>query len=196
MNNSQLTKLLKSVPAPERSPEFWEQLPGRISAKVYWREMRRTGPDAALRHPQRVAWGISLATVCLLVGFAFVQWRGTEKANEWLRNERLIREVLGMFPNQIQAIVQDESGLRLVLADEPNVPESTPLWVKICEVGHCRSIVTFSGQTLQIAGQRVEVLADARGDVMLVGDHFFWSAGNAAPKNQLRIDARQLRYSL
>ena len=163
MNNSELKRLLKSVPIPSREPEFWEQLPRRISAKTRCREIQRTEPEAAARWPSLVAWGFSLAAICLVLGFAFAHWPVAEKTNSLLHNKKLVREVLGMFPNQIQAIIQDENGVRLVLSEEPTIPKSTPLWINICESGHCRSIITFSGQTVRVAGQPVEVLADEIG---------------------------------
>jgi hypothetical protein len=131
-----------------------------------------------------------------VLGIALGNWRGAKPANALLQNEKLMREVLAMFPNQVRAIVQDENGLSLSLADEPNVPSSTPLWIKICDGKQCRSVVTFSGQAMQIAGQRVEVLADARGGVMLVGDDFFWSSQDAVPHDRLRIDAQSLNHVL
>jgi hypothetical protein len=70
------------------------------------------------------------------------------------------------------------------------------LWIKICDGKQCRSVVTFSGQAMQIAGQRVEVLADARGGVMLLGDHFFWSSRETVLKDHLRIDAQPLSHVL
>jgi hypothetical protein len=193
MNDPELDRILKAGVAPDRAPEFWEEFPRRVSGKIHWRAQREATPGVAPRHRwSGLAWGVSVATVCLLLGIALGNWRGAKPANALLQNEKLMREVLAMFPNQVRAIVQDENGLSLSLADEPNVPSSTPLWIKVCEGNYCRSIVTFSGQNLQIAGQRVEVLAEARGGVMLVGEHFFWSSRETILKDHLRIDAQAL----
>ena len=70
-----------------------------------------------------------------------------------------------MFPHQVRAIVQDESGLKLVLSDSGDVPVSPPLYVRISDGGHSSSFVTFSGQEIQAAGQSITVLADARGGI-------------------------------
>lgn len=197
MNDSELEKILMSAGAPERDPGFWEEFPRLITGSIHQQAHR----VATLGNPPRhrwagLVWGLSVGTACLLLGFALGNWRGAKPANALLQNQKLVREVLTMFPNQVQAIVQDENGLSLSLADEPNVPVSTPLWIKICDGKRCRSVVTFSGQAMQIAGQRVEVLADARGGVMLLGDHFFWSSREAVLKNRLRIDAQPLSHVL
>lgn len=197
MNDSDLEKFLKAGPAPDRTPEFWDDFPRRITTKLHW-QARRTGdpvPEKS-RPVNRLAWGLSIGMACLVIAFALSHWRGNRPTDGLLQNEKVIWEVLAMFPNQVRAIVQDENGLSLSLADEPNVPASTPLWIKICDGKQCRSVVTFSGQVMQIAGQRVEVLADARGGVMLLGDHFFWSSRESVLKDHLRIDAQPLSHVL
>ena len=105
----------------------------------------------------------------------------------------MLLELFTLFPHRVRAIVQDERGLRLVLSEEPDVPSSAPLWLQICDRSRCRSAVTFSGQELQLAGERFEVLEDAGGQVTLLGSRFLWSSRaprKAAP--ELRIQAHSL----
>jgi hypothetical protein len=65
--------------------------------------------------------------------------------------------------------------------------------VQICDGEHCSSVVTFSGQEIQVAGQKVTVLSDANGGIILEGSQFIWSDGKLvqAQKN-LKIQARNL----
>ena len=86
--------------------------------------------------------------------------------------------------------------IHLSLAEEASVPQSQPLWIKVCEGKVCRSIITFSGQVVQIADKPVEVLADAQGGVMLVGEHFFWSSREGGVGEQMQIKAQQLNHVL
>ncbi len=194
MNNAELDRLLKAAQPPEQSAEFWEQLLKRIQAKRHWESRRNENINLPSRPRAGVVWGWGFAgaAVLILVGFLAGNWYGKNDATALLQNEKLLREVLATFPNQVQAIIQDETGLHLALAETANVPQSQPLWLKICEGGICRTIVTFSGQMVQIADQPVEVLADPQGGVMLVGDHFFWSSEQGAIGEQARIQARQL----
>lgn len=188
MNDSELNKLLKSAKAPEQSAEHWQDFPSEVMRSLHRRRTTEVGSHS-YRRP-RLAWGLGFA-VCLVIGFLVGHWRGANQVNGLLQNDKLVREVVAMFPNQVQAIIQDEDGLRISLADAPNVPQSQPLWIKICDGKKCRSIVTFSGQVVQIGGQRVEALADASGGVMLVGEHFFWSA-HEQTTGRFRIDAQPL----
>lgn len=197
MNDSELEGILKAGPAPDRTPEFWKDFPRRITTKLHWQARRAADPvPEKSRQVNRLAWGLSIGMACLVIAFALSHWRGRRPSDGLLQNEKVVWEVLAMFPNQVQAIVQDENGLSLSLADEPNVPSSTPLWIKICDGKQCRSVVTFSGQVMQVAGELVEVLADARGGVMLVGDHFFWSSQKTARNDHLRIDVQLLNHVL
>lgn len=50
-----------------------------------------------------------------------------------------------------------------------------PIWVELSDESQRRAMVTFSGQRVMLGGERVEVLADPSGRVLLIGDRFFWS---------------------
>ena len=193
MKEPDLEKTLKSARVPDRPEEYWESFPGDVLTRL------RTTPrihQTENRWRPRLAWGFGVAFACLAIGFAIGQCHaGTQASDPYalLQNEKVLREVLALFPNRVRAIVQDEHGLQLVLSDKSDVPVSTPLWVKICEGTHCRAAVTFSGQELDIAGERVEILANTEGDVMLLGSRLFWSSkGTGTSTNQLRIQARML----
>jgi hypothetical protein len=110
-----------------------------------------------------------------------------------LQNPELIRETLAMFPGRVRAITQDERGLNLVLSDQPNVPPSTPLYVHVCDRKHCQSFVTFSGQEIQVAGQKISVLSDSQGKMILVGEDFVWSDKDQVHSGtRLEIEAKNL----
>jgi len=193
MNDFDLEKKLKAARVPARDEDYWESFPRLVLAKL------RTAPveSSFERHWwPRLAWGGSIAFACLLVGFAIGHWHGRMEKNDsfvLLQNRKMLREVLTLFPNRVRAIVQDKHGLQLVLSDQPDVPASTPLWVKICDGKQCASLVTFSGQELEIAGQKVTVLADAQGGIILEGSRFVWSstAQNFA-QGGLKIEAKRL----
>ena len=105
----------------------------------------------------------------------------------------MIRETLALFPNRVRALMQDEHGLNLVLSDQENVPASAALYVRICDGKQCSSFVTFSGQEIQAAGQKVTVLADAHGGIILTGSRFVWSNTERPDAvGHLRVEAKNL----
>jgi len=89
--------------------------------------------------------------------------------------------------------MRDPHGLNLILSNHGDVPASPPIYVRVCDGRSCSSFVTFSGQEVQIAGQKLTVLSDARGEIILEGNRFAWSSDrkNYAEKN-LKIEAKTL----
>lgn len=199
MNDAELDKLLKTVRVPEPAPEYWERLSGRVSAAWQWRARRTTVAGVpAIRRPRfaLAAWGVGLAVVCVILGFAVGHWRGQSEfsaGNGLLQNRKVIQEVLSLFPNRIRAVVQDQGEFHLLLAEEADVPASTPLWIRICRGRDCVSVVTFSGQELEVVGQRLTVLASAAGTVIVLGDRFAWNSGEPQRLPEgIRLEARTL----
>jgi hypothetical protein len=144
-----------------------------------------------------LAWAFGLAA-CVVIAFAIGHWSGRMDTgsipqSDSLTSTKLIRETLAMFPNRVRAIVEDQHGINLVLSDNADVPVSPPLYVRICDGEHCSSLVTFSGQEVQIAGQKVTVLADTHGGVILAGQHFMWSdTGRVYAGSHLKITTKNL----
>jgi hypothetical protein len=194
MKKPELESILKKARLPEIPEESLAMFPRRIVARL-----KRNDPPvrAARNFLPRLTWAFGLAA-CVVIAFSIGHWQGhmemeTIPAKDSLASIKLIRETLAMFPNRVRAIVQDERGINLVLSDTDDVPVSPPLYVRICDGEHCSSLVTFSGQEVQIAGQKVTVLADARGGIILTGDQFVWSnTERTYASNHLKIEAKPL----
>jgi hypothetical protein len=194
MNQIKLESILKKARLPEIPVESLEMFPRRVVARL-------KRHDASMRKSEkffpRLAWAFGLA-ICVVVAIATAHWTGGNKmkfdsTNDALANVKVIRETLALFPNQVRAIVEDKHGIRLVLSDKGDVPSSSPLYVRICDGQHCASFVTFSGQEIQVAGQKITVLADARGGIILAGNKFIWSStAGTESDNHLKIKALNL----
>jgi hypothetical protein len=194
MNDSQLDQKLKAAREPALPANYTEDFPRSVLASLSNQRASRLAPHTSPAWLPRLAWGFCAA---LLVAGAFVfgRWHAhTEVAKaSVLENVRVVRETLALFPNQVRAIVDDGSGPKLVLADRAEVPSSPPLFVKICDGKNCATLVTFSGQEIQVGGQKFTVLAAGSGEVILEGKQFAWSSAsrNASPGG-LKISARTL----
>jgi hypothetical protein len=203
MNNAELEKLLKTAATPACEAGYWEQFPKKITANIHWQKQRGATFDAedfSNRKPGLLLWTAGLASACIILGFAVVFWHGqasSETARQVAAAKRYFQEIAPLFPNQVRAIVFSQQGAQLVLAEKADVPDSPPLFVKVCGPLGCQSFVTFSGQQIRVNGEVCDVLADVRGGVMLVGSKFFWaSAQPELAANHLRIEAQALDYSL
>jgi len=195
MKDSELDAILKKARAPQPPEEFWEEFPQQVA-----RQLNRPPRESRSPHGnwfRRFAWAVTTAA-CVLIAFALGHWHGrmhpeTGTTADILSDSKLVRETLAMFPNQVRAIVKDRGGIHIVLSDHNNVPASIPLYVQICDGKNCSSLVTFSGQEIQIAGQKMTVLGDSQGGVILMGIDFVWSSdGKAYSDKGLKIEAKSL----
>ena len=195
MNNSDLDSLLRKARIPEPSDEFSAGLPQQMA-----RQMNRSRMQAA-RPPRiwlrRLAWGFE-TIVCVLMAFAVGLRRGQTgkdaiSTNDILANVKFVQETLATFPGQVRAIVEDQRGLNVILSDTNDVPSSAPLYVRVFNGKEWAAVVTFSGQEIRIAGQKMTVLSDAHGGIILIGNDFAWSSrGPAMENDDLKISAKDL----
>ena len=196
MTDSELNQKLAAARSPKLDPDYADD----FSRTVFARLRSALAPRIPAARPwlPRLVWSTSFAVFFLIAGFAIGHWRGSGEtdraaAGNLLANAKLINETLAMFPHRVRAIIQNEHGLQLVLAEQPEVPDSPPLFVKICDGKNCSSLVTFSGQDLEIAGQKISILADGNGGIILEGSQFIWSSTGHNPlRNGLRIEAKCL----
>jgi hypothetical protein len=196
VTDAELNQKLAAARTPELETDYADDFSRTVLARLRSDSARTISP--AHYWLPRLAWGAGLAMFFLMVGFALGHWRGktetaTAPAQDLLANAKLINETLALFPNRVSAIIQTKQGMQLVLADQPDVPDSPPLFVKICDGKNCSSLVTFSGQEVEIAGQKITILADAHGGIILAGNQFVWSS--AEPNrlyNGLKIEAENL----
>ena len=191
MNDAELDQVLKAARGPALEPDYAEDFPRTVLANLRSEPRHRNRARHSWR--PRLAWGFAVVA-CILVAFAAGHWRGRMEADQdVLADAKLVQETQAMFPNRVPAIVRDARGMNLVLSDKEDVPASTPIYVRICDGQKCSSVVTFSGQEIRIGGQKLTVLAEADGGIILEGSQFVWSDKEligVAPR--LKIEARNL----
>src|SRR4051812_10991741 len=108
MTDRELEARLKAASSPVWPPEYWEAFPCRVTAA------QKTGER--LLEPKRRFWqgsGLALACAALLL-CVFSVFIGLHRASQepgasraLLQNEKMLREILTLFPNRVRAIVRD-----------------------------------------------------------------------------------------
>jgi hypothetical protein len=207
MKDQALNEILKRAAVPERGAEYWEQLPGRVMAKLERRRNRAgavdrqgltsswTSPFHSLLHRPALALGI--AAICLALGLVLGSWKARRSPGrdpQLAAAGKYFHELEALFPNQLQAIVFDQQGTHLLLAPEANLPASPPLYVKVSGPAGCQRFITFSGQQISLNGEVCDVLVDHQGNVMLVGRQLVWSSARANAKaGRYTIEAKPLQ---
>ena len=204
MKNSELDRILKSAPVPDRPGAYWDQFPQRVMAKTNW---LRTRVDAGASQPQtKPFWlrhrfrfatvGLGLAISGLLLVFVLGSRQGRQLSitePQLAAARKCFQEIETLFPGQVQAIVFDQQGPHLVLAEHSNVHASSPLYLRVCGPKGCQSYVTFSGQQIRINDETCEVLLDHQDNVLLVGQDWVLSTAQAPAKRaRYQVSARPL----
>ena len=201
MNNSQLNDYLRTVPIPEQPQDYWDELPLRVMV-----EIERRGKESFRLSPAAQPWwaavyanpllSAAVAVTCLLLAFVLGNWHGGDspvRERQLAEAQKCFREIGSLFPNQVQALIFDAQGVHLVLAENAEVPTSTPLYITISDPSGVHRFVTFSGQRIGVNGDTFEVLVDCQGDVLVLGEQWVWSSSMPDEKSgQYRIAARSL----
>lgn len=203
MKDSDLDKLLRRVRPPERSPEEREEFPQQVVRQLSRPGHHQPVPEReGLRLPW---WALGFAAACLAVGF--LVGRVPEKAvvnpvaavNKMPTQDyvKLFKEVAVFFPDRLRGVVVRGNELELVLADQPERPASGPLLVEICQGGKCRTVITFSGQKLEVDGHSIEVLTGVNDHVIVLADNLVWTSQNPAEVvDGFQINAQVLKAQL
>ena len=184
MNNTDLEKVLKKAKVPEPRPGFWDELPGSVQRAIDRGDFTRHTEESVAAPGifefifRKAALPLAFAAICVTIGFLWgANSRKPEvQASELAEARACWREVAALFPNQLEAIVFDQQGSRVVLADKANQPSSPPIYLKLCDTKGCKRFITFSGQQIKVNGESFEVLVDRQGEVLLVGDAKVWKS--------------------
>jgi len=191
MDNPELDRHLRAVPGPALTPAYRQAFTEKVLANLRSAPVRTLPPRRSWT--PRFAWALATAG-CIVLAFWIGRWHGRAEAGEdVLANAKLIHETLALFPHRVRAIVRDQHGLNLVLADDGDVAASPPIYVRISDGKNSASMVTFSGQEIQLGGEKLTVLAEADGGIILEGKQLLWNNGRAiVAAKGMTIQARNL----
>lgn len=201
MKDSELNKLLRSVRPPERSPEEKSGFPGAVVHQLS-RPVRQSSGAGGIGNLRIPLLGVGFAVACLILGF--IAGRFPEKQVEapvvaagTPDYGKLFKEVALLFPDRLRGVVVRGNEVELLLAEQPERPATNPLLVEICQNGRCRTVLTFSGQKLEVDGHTIEVLAGADDRLIVLADSQVWTSQNPSEiVDGFRINAHYLSAKL
>ncbi|MGV3753956.1 MAG: hypothetical protein ACO1QS_01080 [Verrucomicrobiota bacterium] len=200
MKDPELDKLLRSVQPPERSPEEKVEFPQQVI-----RQLSRPGHHQTVMvvpKPRFPLWALGFATACLVIGFLVGRFpeppvQPPVAAVSTPDYAKLFKEVATLFPDRLRGVVVRGDELELVLADQPERLAANPLLVEICQDGRCRTVITFSGQKLEVDGHSIEVFTGTDDRVIVLTDNQLWTSQNPGEiVDGFRINAHFLHAQL
>lgn len=205
MKEDPLDSLLRSVPEPTLPEGHGDALARRVVRRI------RTLPESSredavpapwnwnpFRNPTSglvaafalalVGWGIHLGTSSVPKsdpGPGF----GSAEAQDY---REVWNQFATLFPHQVRAVTFGPEGPRVILSDQPDLPDSPGILVRLCSRDGCRTALTVSGQSVELGSQRLEILGTARGEVFVTAGNTVWPLDRAT----LRLSALNLESTL
>jgi len=201
MKDSELNKLLRSVRPPERSPEERMEFADGVVRQLS-RPVRQSSGAGGIGNMRVPLLGIGFALVCLVLGFLVGRFPEKQVEAPLVAVTapdygKLFKEVALLFPDRLRGVVVRGSEVELLLAEHPARPATNPLLVEICQNGRCRTVLTFSGQKLEVDGHTIEVLTGADDRLIVLADSQVWTSQNPAEiVDGFRINAHFLSANL
>ena len=201
MNDNDLKTMLRRMEVPEPTPE------GRLVA------LRRAQRAFAESAPEPVRWwrgrrtllaAGTLAMCAIIIALAPARRGDTPLGDQpapWsgvvAAQQKLFRETLAVFPNELRAVVSNEAGPHVVLSEAPSVTSGEPVVLEIRKDGHTVRLATFGGERIEIRlGERqqsIEVLVSGSGEVQVVGPDFYWSPAKKLLPADMSVNASVMR---
>src|SRR5207248_1269766 len=129
MNDRELDLLLKLVQQPGYEEEYWQTFPRGVTHRLKAEARKKMSEPANINWG--LVWKLGLAGACagmaVLMVFRFSEFgRPAQKQLRILSQS--YRQLAGLFPKQIEAIVLESGEFHLQLSDRPNVASSPPLF--------------------------------------------------------------------
>jgi hypothetical protein len=182
MNNHELDDLLRNSRPPDWPQQHWETFPAQVVQRMRESEQRA----ASAREPRRRVSARLLVSGLAAAGIVVALWLAPRNPREGLdpllvsSAARLFSELTGLFPDTLRAVIIEGEQNRILLSEGDRARGTEPVLVRLCHNGECLTIVTFSGERIEVGPLRFEVLADGKDEVLLVGEDFIWSRQESA----------------
>jgi len=118
MKEFDLESKIRSIRVPQRDPDFWEQMPGRVLKHT------RSGVSAERRHlPSRSPFIVGMARLSAACAVAaFCLWQSglpQTMSRNLLKDEKALRQSLAQVPKHLETMMSDEHGLHYLIQDSP-----------------------------------------------------------------------------
>jgi hypothetical protein len=188
MNDADLQQKLRALGAPAPSETARER--ARHRALIAFSQ----GGTDAVAEPPRRAYGWALAGVAALV-LAVVLLRPHPPAAP--RNAAVLAQVEALFPGQLDAVIEHGDGeMKVALAAQAQRPSDQPLLVEFRRGEAVVRVLSYSGRhvCVDLGGRHAcfEALIGDRGEVIVAGEDFVWTARKRASAGGWQITAAPL----
>jgi hypothetical protein len=198
MNDDDLRQRLRKLEAPEASES--------TRARARHRALTAFQQGCSMRSQELAGqgfawWWRSALALVLAVGVGAFSIFKHQDAVENLTNDRkILQQVEKLFPNQVDAVVEQNGKIDLSIAQSPVVGSDQPVLVVFKQGSDTIRVLSYSGHRVcLLLGNRqscFEVLATPTGSVILEGENKVWTASEHPEMAGYSVRAQTLEASL
>jgi hypothetical protein len=179
MNDDVLRRRLHDLRAPEASASARER--ARHRALVAFQQGGSVSAEEPAPRGFDWSWcpALALALVVTLLPFLFFPRPNPENLAD---DRQILQQMEKLFPNQINAVVEENGKVDLSITESPVVGADQPVLVIFQQGRETIRVLSYSGHRVCLMlGQKkncLEVLATPTGNVILEGDDKVWVASD------------------
>jgi len=198
---------LKKQLARLKTPAVDETAKGRALHRALIAQAQPGARSAAevrvkARRPISYGWPAVAAVLAVLLFVATVHFRSGDEASMPVAagaDLRMLAQVEGLFPGQLNAVIERDGAVKLDLADVVQTQadsDEQPLVVQFEQGSQRLRVLSYSGRsiTVELKGRRItfEALVTSDGGVVLSGADFAWSPAQPELLAGYRVKAQAL----
>lgn len=115
MNDSELRQKLKALRVPERTEEYWNDFPEKVSHQLRQPAVRMETDE---RWRTRFAWQFAVSAACLFVGLLVLNQPLRAASSAVVQQEIALRHEWNALPKHLRVLMADEHGMHYLVADK------------------------------------------------------------------------------
>jgi len=147
-----------------------------------------------LARSRSTRWSLAAGVALALLAVLF--WPRDTPLAQLSANATVLVELATLFPGELDAVIDRHGELQLALSPAPQRPSDQALLVEFRRGPTTVRVLTYSGRwvCVDLAGRRAcfEALASARGEVVIAGEDFVWTAQEPVSMDGWNITAAGL----